>query len=109
MYQQIIASEQVHPQLYSSTIVSNIYFDEIVHFEMLVYVAVNCGDPVFPTTGILGNYNHTREGATVTFQCDPGYYPSAVITFTCTYQSEWMPIPRCTEILSERAISSVFK
>ena len=46
-----------------------------------------------PTNGYLGDYSHTREGATVTYQCNDGYRPSAVFVSTCTDAALWIPAP----------------
>ena len=53
----------------------------------------NCNVPSPPTNGYLGNYSHTREGATVTFQCNSGYRPSAVFVSTCPETAMWKPAP----------------
>ena len=62
---------------------------------------MNCGNPVPPNDGYLGDYSHTREGATVTFQCNNGYRPSAVMISICTSTALWIPAPEilnCTLI-----------
>ncbi len=59
----------------------------------LISLTVNCGDPPSPTDGFLGNYSHTREGATVTCQCDIDYRPSAAFTSLCVATTEWTPAP----------------
>ena len=64
--------------------------------------SVNCGVPSPPVNGFLGNIAHTREGATVTFQCSDGYVPSAVMTSTCTSTRLWAPTPEnhtCTLVI----------
>ncbi len=54
---------------------------------------VNCGDPVPPINGMLGDYPHTREGITATFQCNESYVPSIIRTAICTDQRLWIPVP----------------
>lgn len=54
---------------------------------------MNCGVPSPPTNGSVGNYLHTRKGATVTYQCDDGYIPSTVMTAMCTDTTKWVPLP----------------
>ena len=62
-------------------------------FEFILICAVNCGDPMKPINGSLGPYDHAREGATVTYQCDQGFRPSLLMTSTCTSTAHWMPPP----------------
>ena len=63
---------------------------------------VNCGDPVSLIEGLVGNYTHTREGATAIFQCDEGFRPSAPMVSTCTTTGDWVPeILLCTLITGE--------
>ena len=54
---------------------------------------VNCGPPQPPVFGSLGIYNHTREGAAVTYSCNPGYRPSAAMVSVCDASMRWMPAP----------------
>lgn len=65
---------------------------------------VNCGRPSSPNHGTVGNYAHTREDATVTFQCDDGFRPSIVMTSICRDTAKWMPPPEelnCTLVIGE--------
>ena len=62
----------------------------IIISSMLI---VNCGVPMPPTNGSLGNYAHTREGATVTYKCDDGFRPSAIHNSTCSITGYWTPDP----------------
>ncbi len=67
-------------------------------------ISVNCGDPASPANGSAGNYPHTREGATATFQCDDGFRPSQLMIATCTSTAEWMPLPQsllCTFVTGQ--------
>ena len=55
-----------------------------------------------PTDGSLGSYPHTREGASVTYQCDDGYRPSAIFTSICESTARWTPAPEdhvCTFVI----------
>ncbi len=46
-----------------------------------------------PVDGYLGNYSHSREGGTVTYQCNGGFLPSDVMISTCTASASWNPAP----------------
>ena len=62
---------------------------------------VDCGIPIPPINGSIISYNGTKVGNSVTFKCDEGYRPSAVISGTCRLDSMWDPIPErhnCTFI-----------
>ncbi len=51
--------------------------------------------------GYLGDYTHTREGASLIYQCNEGYRPTAEMTSTCTSTAMWIPAPEelvCTFI-----------
>ncbi len=52
----------------------------------------DCGSPVPPTNGKIGGHSNTSEGASVTFQCNDGYFPSTERTSICT-RDGWSPIP----------------
>ena len=54
---------------------------------------MNCGDPKSPTNGSVGNYTHTRENATVIYQCDDGFRPSEPMLSICAVNAEWVPQP----------------
>ena len=54
---------------------------------------MNCGVPGAPVNGSLGSYPHTREGASVTYQCDVGFRPSIVFTAVCGSNKVWMLNP----------------
>ena len=56
-------------------------------------LAVDCGPPVSPVNGYLGNYSSTKEGTNVTFQCNEGYVPSIVRVTTCNSYGLWYPAP----------------
>ncbi len=55
-----------------------------------------------PTDGRINSFSHTREGATVTYQCNNRYRPSSVFSSTCTSIASWIPAPEehnCTNII----------
>ena len=54
---------------------------------------MNCGVPGAPPNGSLGSYPHTREGASVTYQCDIGFRPSTVFTSVCGSNTTWILNP----------------
>lgn len=56
-------------------------------------VPPNCGLPLPPTDGLLGNYTNTLEDAAVTFQCKNGYVPSTIMIAWCTSFAIWDPPP----------------
>ena len=55
--------------------------------------AVDCGLPIEPINGTLGEYFSTKEGVNVTFQCNDGYVPSVTNTATCNNHGMWEPAP----------------
>ena len=57
------------------------------------YSAVDCGLPIKPINGNLGEYFSTRERVNVTFQCNDGYVPSVTNTATCNNHGMWEPAP----------------
>ena len=63
-----------------------------LQFHFLHYI-VNCGMPIPPSNGSVGQYLHTREGATVTFWCNDGFRPSAIVTSICNSTGRWTPDP----------------
>ena len=67
------------------------------NYYYYTHTVVNCGVPIPPTNGSLGNYNHTREGSTLTFYCNDGFRPSAIMTSTCTNTTLWIPPPHQLE------------
>ena len=71
---------------------------------------VDCGDPISPINGHVGYYPHTREGVTITFQCNIGYVPSITRTATCDEHGRWVPAPEehsCT-IVTGRGICILY-
>ena len=60
---------------------------------MIKLFSVNCGAPMSPTNGFVGNYSHTREGATAAYQCNDGFRPSLEMISVCTNTSLWGPAP----------------
>ena len=54
---------------------------------------VDCGPPLSPINGSLGNYSSTKEGTYVTFQCNEGYLPFIVKVSTCNSYGVWYPAP----------------
>ena len=47
-----------------------------------------------PINGHVGYYPNTREGVTITFQCNFGYVPSIAKTATCRRHGRWVPSPQ---------------
>ena len=81
--------------------------------ELVLYIVtiVNCGVPISPMDGYLGNLSHTREGATVTYQCNVGYRPSTVRLSQCTDITAWVPAPEdhnCTLVIGIVMIFALF-
>ncbi len=68
---------------------------------------VNCGDPIPPPDGSLGTYSHTRAGATVNYQCNVGFVPSAVRISTCTNSASWNPPPENHNCISVTGIINI--
>ena len=63
--------------------------------SVLHFIIVNCYDPDAPNNGsVIDNYDHTREGATVTYLCDDGFRPSQQMTSNCTSSGNWVPLPQ---------------
>ena len=62
---------------------------------------VDCGDPLPPNNGSIRSYTNTREGTSITFECDEGFLPSAPMNSTCMGNAMWYPAPQdhnCTLI-----------
>ncbi len=60
-----------------------------------MFFIANCFDPIPPINGSIDPYNVTTEGATISFQCDDGYVPTALIASICNRSlSEWTPPPQ---------------
>ncbi len=70
----------------------------------LYYYIVNCGDPSPPANGFVGIYPHTREGATVTYQCNDGFVPSDIMISFCTNTSIWTPTPEQHSCISTKGM-----
>ncbi len=65
------------------------------------YYIVSCGNIFPPYNGSVENYTLTSEGTNVTYQCNDGFRPNAVMISTCGYDSLWFPDPEdhiCTLI-----------
>ena len=60
---------------------------------LLQNTLVNCGEPNPPMNGTVGNYSHTRQGATAISRCEDGFRPSATFFSACTDSGMWMPQP----------------
>ncbi len=61
-----------------------------------------------PINGSIGNPDHTREGGTVMFRCDPEDQP---IISTCTGTGEWIPSPdehSCTGVTGMRTSNEFY-
>ena len=67
----------------------------VMHYSSLLICTslVDCGPPLSPINGSLGNYSSTKEGVSVTFQCNEGYVPSIVGVTTCNSYGVWYPAP----------------
>ena len=59
-------------------------------FYMIGFL-VDCGQPEF--NSVVSNVSSTTEGATMTFKCDEGLFPSDPITSTCNSTGQWTPDP----------------
>ena len=57
----------------------------------MIGLLVDCGQPEFPSNGVVSAVSSTTEGATVTFQCEEGLFPSDTITSTCSSTGLWTP------------------
>ncbi len=72
-----------------------------LNISKIISPIVDCEIPLPPLNGSLGNYSHTRENATVSYQCDDGYTPSVIMTSKCTNTGIWIPPPEehnCTVV-----------
>ncbi len=47
-------------------------------------ILIDCGSPVPSTNEKIEGQSNTSEGASVTFQCNDGYFPSTERTSICT-------------------------
>lgn len=56
-------------------------------------ITVRCEKPTAPSNGDLDTVTSTTEGATVTFQCNPGYTPTGEMNTTCMADLTWNPEP----------------
>lgn len=54
---------------------------------------VDCGIPVAPLNGSLGNYSNTKEDTNVTFWCDEDFVPTEIMIATCNSRGMWDPDP----------------
>ena len=59
----------------------------------MIDLLVDCGQPEFPSNGVVSAVSSTTEGATVTFQCEEGLFPLDSITSTCSSTGQWTPNP----------------
>ena len=66
----------------------------------MIGLLVDCGQPEFPFNGVVSAVSSTTEGATVTFQCEEGLFPSDLITSTCNNTGLWTPNPADVECSS---------
>ena len=51
----------------------------------MIGLLVDCGQPEFPSNGVVSAVSSTTEGATVTFHCEEG------VTSTCSSTGLWTP------------------
>ena len=65
----------------------------LCRYMSYISIIVKCEEPIPPMNGNLSSYPHTREGATVIFQCNDGYTPSTPVASTCTRNASWIPAP----------------
>lgn len=56
-------------------------------------LVVDCGHPMPPIDGSLGDNQNTTEGSNVTYQCVQGFVPSTIFTASCIEQGLWFPSP----------------
>ena len=72
--------------------VSNVHErgQHLLSFSMIGFL-VDCGQPEFPSNGVVSAVSSTTEGATVTFQCEEGLFPSDPITSICSSTGQWTP------------------
>ena len=59
----------------------------------MICLLVDCGQPEFPSNGVVSAVSSTTEGATVTFQCEEGLFPSDPVNITCSSTGLWTPNP----------------
>ena len=57
-------------------------------------IIVDCGPPIQPINGNLGNYSSTKERSNVIFQCNEGYVPSIIRISMCNSFGMWSPAPQ---------------
>ena len=63
----------------------------------MIGLLVDCGQPEFPSNGVVSAVSSTTEGATVIFQCEERLFPSDPITSTCSSTGLWTPNPADVE------------
>ena len=51
----------------------------------MIGLLVDCGQPEFPSNGVVSSVSSTTEGAIVTFHCEEG------VTSTCSSTGLWTP------------------
>ena len=62
-------------------------------FSSSPFIVVDCGHPMPPADGFLGDYQSTTEGSNVTYQCDQGFVPSTIFKASCIELGFWFPSP----------------
>lgn len=93
--------------MFDALIQYNMMCVSYIHIVVFAFVLVNCGIPMPPINGDVGNYTNSRVEQTTTFQCDEGYIPSGVVISTCTNLGLWTPEPEehnCTLIIGKNKI-----
>ena len=55
--------------------------------------SASCGDLTPPSSGSIGDYESTAEGAEVNYQCDDGFIPRGEMMSTCLANRTWSPDP----------------
>lgn len=72
-------------------------------FIYVIVITVQCMIPTAPSNGNLGTITSRAEGATVVFECDPGYIPVGEMPTTCMADMTWNPDPSsylCSPLLT---------
>lgn len=74
--------------------------------RIIPFCLVDCRAPGPPKNGLLGQYSHTKAGATVEFWCRSGYFPSKRITAVCWDKPQWEPLPQYHRCSSKQTDTS---
>ena len=74
---------------------SSMFFN-IVIIYLSFSISVDCGEPNPPSHGSIALYTSTVKGSVLMFYCNEGYFPTEVISTTCTPDGSWLPNPTDT-------------